>query len=175
MQLSRWHVAAFSLSAALLAGCIIEHPYVEPATSNVAYVNVTSVNGGMLAVSTFDEPENCTKRLGITKPDFGHASAVDAAGAQPYLRIESDRPISIASYVIYPGRVCFPIVNFTPQAGRYYRILIAREQDKCRMTLQSAESPASTNFRREGFRKMIISPAFDENSSFCTAGEYVSP
>jgi len=76
--------------------------------------------------------------------------------------------------VLTDVKFCVPILNFTPQAGRYYRIVLLGGNDGCHGGLLSTDNLASTGFKREGFRKMIFPNGFDENSSFCKAGEHVA-
>jgi hypothetical protein len=176
----KWVLSFAALAFGGLSGCLVVRPYSGPTTADIAHVSVASLNSDF-EVYTFDKAESCSGRRHMS--EFLAKSPFSEAIAN-YANVDAGRPISIGVYLIGPAvpvyngisiKRCVPIVNFTPQSGRYYRIVVSVDGEICRGALSSADNAQSANFKPEQFRKMIFSNGFDETSSFCNAGDLVEP
>jgi len=175
-------VVGFALVVAALAGCIIGRDYGGPITSNNAYINAASMNGGIINAFIFDEAENCVSRRRIKESPLWTKTPAQQRDGVTFVAVDAGKPVSVAIFLSDPGasiayeKYCTPILSFTPEVGRYYRVLLSRGEESCNATLASTDSAVSINLRREGFRRMILRvPHIDETGPFCRPGEYVSP
>lgn len=159
-------------SLAGLSGCSVgQRLYTEPVGGEKAYLKVTGADGhplpGTVAISTFKDPHNCRGRYFLQGvPSKLKPTAVTLS----YATIPAGRPFTFA--VNAPagvGSYCAPVVEFTPEANRYYvaTFSIDQERQRCQLLLNSKADATDSVMRRESVKPLQYLRGMDEDSSFC--------
>ena len=169
-------IALLAASIHGLSGCALAHrPYVSPEGGARAYLRVLDSDGqslpGTVFISTFEKSDNCQKRYFLQGiPSQMKPTAITLS----YASVPANQPFNLAVNVPLGGsfsggfRFCAPVVQFTPEANRYYTVTIAVDGQKaCYLSLKSAESNTDTRPRAEPVKRMVFSNGIDEDSSFC--------
>jgi hypothetical protein len=168
------------LSTLVLSGCAIGHRlYAPPQSAEVAHLRVTDQRGrGLTAhegmIATFEHAETCKGRYWM---QGGPSLMKQTEVTTSFARIPAGKPFSFAIHHPMGGssfagyKNCIPILNFTPEQGRYYLAVLSTGPEACYVALSSAGDPSMAGSRREPFRRMLFSNGFDEDSSFCSPAE----
>ena len=168
----RWaKLAALPVLLLAVAGCIVVRPYDGPQTASIAYLNVQADVPYPPSVWIYRNAENCESRYAMQ--NAAHLGITEVSTS--FAKIDAERQQSIGLHITLAAGAtgatfCTPIVNFTPRAGRYYRLTASTEGDGCRASLVSADNPDFRDARKETYRKMIFGGGvLGETDSFCHA------
>ena len=168
MAILRTTVAALAV-ACISTGCAIVHrPYVSPAPSAVtAQLRIVDDQNRVLMpprtmISTFDDPQSCTNRFWLQSggPQPGMVTAASAT-------IPAGKPFAVAIHHLERGKVCVPVLQFTPMATRHYVARLHVNTESCVVRLASTATDERKDERPEPYQSMKFSNGLSEESSFC--------
>jgi len=153
-------------------GSLKQQMYESPISGDVAYIRLLDKDGlpfpkNSISAATYAEPETCTRRSFLLH--YFQDPSLN------YVKIKAGEPFSMSVHFGASdglmNTTCIPVINFIPEAGRYYtaQFVYSRSEGSCYLPLKSSDSPSAGPFRIEKPRAMIFSNGFTENSSFCKA------